>query len=60
MDRGSSVSFGPMQQIDLLLSNKQNQGFGEDNGDVSFLNIPVAVVNDSDFSDTNSGKTSVI
>jgi hypothetical protein len=60
MDRWSSVNCGPTHQIDLLLSNKQNQGFAEDNGDMSFASVPLSIVNDSHFSDTNAGKTSII
>ncbi|MGG3800692.1 hypothetical protein [Metabacillus fastidiosus] len=60
MDRGASMSLGPNQHIDTLLSNKQNQGFGEENGDFCFVNTPAILQNDSDVSDTNSIKTSVI
>ena len=60
LDRGGTISFGPTQQIDYFLSNKQNQGFGEENGDVSLNNCPISIVNDSDVNDSNSGKTSVV
>jgi hypothetical protein len=60
LDRGGTISFGPTQQIDYFLSNKQNQGFGEENGDLSLNNCPISIVNDSDVNDSNSGKTSVV
>lgn len=60
MDRGASTSLGPNQHIDTFMSNKQNQGFGEENGDFCFSNIPMILQNDSDVSDTNSVKVSVI
>lgn len=60
MDRGASTSLGPNQHIDTFMSNKQNQGFGEDNGDFSITNLPMILQNDSDVSDTNAAKFSVI
>ncbi|MBU8878544.1 hypothetical protein BGM26_06015 [Bacillus sp. FJAT-29790] len=60
MDRGASTSLGPNQHIDTFLSNKQNQGFGEGNGDFAFTNIPMILQNDSDVNDTNSVKVSAI
>jgi hypothetical protein len=60
LDRGSSLSFGPSQRIDEFLSNKQNQGFGEENGDFCFSNTPINLVNDSDVTDSNSIKTSAV
>lgn len=60
LDRGGTISFGPNQQIDYFLSNKQNQGFGEENGDLSLNNCPISIVNDSDVNDSNAGKTSVV
>jgi hypothetical protein len=60
MDRGANMSLGPNQHIDTFMSNKQNQGFGEENGDFSLSNVPMILQNDSDVSDTNSAKTSVV
>lgn len=60
LDRGSSLSMGPNQQLDFFLSNKQNYGLGEENGDFSLVNCPLNIVNDSDVSDSNSQKTSMI
>lgn len=60
MDRGATMGLGPNQHIDTFMSNKQNQGFGEENGDFCISNIPMILQNDSDLTDTNSVKTSVI
>ncbi|GAA0379313.1 hypothetical protein [Bacillus horti] len=60
VDRGSSITLGPYQQIDYFLSNKQNQGFGEENGDFGALFVPLSIISDPDVSDSNSAKTSII
>ena len=60
IDRSGTLSFGPTQQIDYFLANKQNQGFGEENGDITFNNVPLSIVIDQDVNDSNSAKTSVI
>lgn len=60
IDRGSFISFGPTQQIDTFLSVKLNYGFGEETGDAVLINVPLSIVNDTDVSDSNSGKTSFI
>lgn len=60
IDRGSFISFGPSQQVDSFMSVKLNYGFGEETGDAVFINVPMSAVNDSDVSDSNAGKTSVI
>jgi len=60
LDRGASLSIGPNSHIDSFLSNKQNQGLGEENGDFSFTNVPMILQNDSDLNDTNSVKVSAI
>lgn len=60
MDRGATMSLGPNQHIDTFMSNKQNQGFGEENGDLSIMNVPMSLVNDADLADTNSSKASLI
>ncbi|RLQ95447.1 hypothetical protein [Falsibacillus albus] len=59
-DRSAVVNVGPNQQIDLFVSTKQNQGFGEGNGDLAPVYIPITVVNDPDVNDSNSGKWSLI
>ena len=60
MDRLSTLSLGPLQQIDVFESTKRNQGFGEQNGDLTAINVPVNYVLDTDLSDAASQKTSVI
>ncbi|SFE63028.1 hypothetical protein SAMN05428981_10750 [Bacillus sp. OV194] len=60
MDRSATLSFGPIQQLDLFSSNKINQGFGEDNGDLTVVNLPIIWVADQDFIDAPSVKNSVL
>ncbi|WP_418910942.1 hypothetical protein [Bacillus subtilis] len=48
MDRGSSLTLGPYQQVDYFLSAKINQGFGEENGDFTPLVVPISNVLDAD------------
>ncbi|WP_420846129.1 hypothetical protein [Neobacillus notoginsengisoli] len=60
MDRSSQIGFGSIQQADVFLSTKRNMGFGEQNGDISFISIPINFVNDSDVTDANAVKNSVI
>nr|WP_248931073.1 hypothetical protein [Paenibacillus hamazuiensis] len=60
IDNQSVVNFGSLQNIDVFLSYKRNQAFGELNGDLSPANIPISSVNDPDVIDSNTGKTSVV
>lgn len=60
LDRHSQVVYGSSQQADIFLSTKRNMGFGEQNGDLSAVNIPINFVNDTDVADTNSIKNSLI
>lgn len=60
MDRGSSLTLGPYQQVDYFLSAKINQGFGEENGDFTPLVVPISNVLDADLVDSNSAKNSVV
>ncbi|RDU38269.1 hypothetical protein DRW41_01480 [Neobacillus piezotolerans] len=60
LDRHSQIAFGSIQQADVFLSTKRNMGFGEQNGDISLINIPINFINDSDVTDGNSIKNSVI
>ncbi|SCC36015.1 hypothetical protein SAMN04488137_3714 [Fictibacillus solisalsi] len=60
MDRSATLGFGPVQQLDLFSSNKINQGFGEDNGDLTVVNLPIIWVADQDVIDSNSVKNSVL
>ncbi|HET7627889.1 MAG TPA: hypothetical protein VFK44_05815 [Bacillales bacterium] len=59
MDREATLSFGPIQKQGIYLSTKRNQGFGEENGDLTVFNIPISSVNDPDLIDSNSVKRSV-
>ncbi|MGG3468859.1 hypothetical protein ABES02_15425 [Neobacillus pocheonensis] len=60
VDQGSNIVMGPNQQLDLFVSTKRNQGFGELNGDVSTVNIPIQAVTDQDVIDSASAKNSVV
>lgn len=60
LDHGSFITMGPTQQIDYFLSLKRNQGFGEANGDLSPINIPISSVVDPDVSESNAAKNSII
>ncbi|MBS4219618.1 hypothetical protein KHA96_14980 [Bacillus sp. FJAT-49711] len=60
MDRNASLNFAASPRIDTFLTNKQNYGFGEENGDFVINNVPLNLVNDMDVNDTNSQKTSIV
>ncbi|WP_226659166.1 hypothetical protein [Pseudalkalibacillus hwajinpoensis] len=60
LERNSMINFAPTQQADVFLSTKRNQGFGEENGDVTAVYIPISYVVDADVSDSNSIKNSVV
>jgi hypothetical protein len=60
MDRAAQLSLGPSNQVDLFVSTKINQGFGEQNGDLSQIFFPLDVILDQDALDSNSVKGSVV
>ncbi len=60
IDNASVVNVGPVQYIDQFTSYKRNQGFGELNGDLSPINIPIDYLIDTDVSDSASVKNSII
>lgn len=60
IDNSSVVNFGPIQYIDQFVSYKRNQGFGEQNGDLSPSNIPLTVSIDPDWIDSPSLKGSAV
>lgn len=60
LDNSSVVNSGSLQYIDLFLTYKRNQAFGEISGDLSPVNIPISNVTDPDLVDSNSAKTSVL
>ena len=59
MDRNSILSFSPVQQNDIFLSTKRNQGFGELNGDCSPPLLPVNGVADPNINESNAIKGSI-
>ncbi|MDQ0200127.1 hypothetical protein [Neobacillus ginsengisoli] len=60
IDHSSLMNFGPNQWIDHFITYKRNQGFGEQNGDIVPVIIPISYVFDSDFLDSSSIKNSII
>jgi len=60
LDNGAVTNMGSLQLIDQFVSYKRNQAFGEQNGDLSPINIPTAAVFDQDVNDSNSVKNSVV
>ena len=60
IDNGAVTNMGSLQLIDQFVNYKRNQAFGEQNGDLSPINIPIAAVFDQDVNDNNSAKNSVV
>nr|WP_188530222.1 hypothetical protein [Paenibacillus abyssi] len=60
MDRAAQMSIGPSHQVDLFVSTKINQGFGEETGDVVQIFFPLSIILDQDVNDSNSAKGSVV
>ncbi|WP_374049565.1 hypothetical protein [Neobacillus sp. OS1-2] len=60
IDNSSFVNLGPNQFVDQFVSYKRNQGVGEQNGDLSPVNIPISWVVDPDVTDSNTAKNSII
>lgn len=60
IDNGSVANMGSLQSIDQLVTYKRNQAFGEQNGDLSPVNVPVSTVIDPDATDSNAIKNSVV
>ncbi|MEH7387583.1 hypothetical protein V7147_19585 [Bacillus sp. JJ1521] len=60
IDNGAVANMGSLQIVDQLVTYKRNQAFGEQNGDFSLTNVPVAAVFDPDASDSNAIKNSVV
>ncbi|WP_035322278.1 hypothetical protein [Peribacillus kribbensis] len=58
IDRGASLTLGPNQYVDVLMSNKQNQGFGEQNGTNGTADHTVIILSDEDTNDSSAVKTS--
>ncbi|MCQ6280394.1 hypothetical protein JN080_14160 [Bacillus sp. EB600] len=60
IDNSSILNLGPNQYIDQFTSYKRNQGVGEQNGDLSPINIPISWVVDPDLSDSYTAKNSLV
>jgi hypothetical protein len=60
LEHESSLTIGPFLQVDSLVTEKRNYGFGEENGDLTFINIPISAVNDQDAVDAVTTKSSVV
>jgi len=60
LDHESSSTIGPFFQMDTFVSEKRNYGFGEENGDLVIINIPISAVTDQDVVDATPAKSSII
>ena len=60
IDNSSVVNAGSLQYIDQFVSYKRNQAVGEQNGDLSPINLPISNVVDPDVLDSTSAKNSAI
>lgn len=60
LDHVSVMNLGPSQYIDQFISYKRNQGFGEQNGDIVEIIIPISFVLDADINDALSVKNSIV
>lgn len=60
IDNASVVNAGAIQYIDQFVTYKRNQGFGEQNGDLSPVNVPLSLFSDPDLIDSASAKASAI
>ncbi|MBB6447080.1 hypothetical protein [Bacillus benzoevorans] len=60
IDNGAVANMGSLQLIDQFISYKRNQSVGEQNGDLSPINFPIAAIFDPDGADSNTIKNSVV
>ncbi|TWD91597.1 hypothetical protein FB550_12139 [Neobacillus bataviensis] len=60
LDHGSILNMGPNQMTDVFISYKRNQGYGEQNGDIAPMIIPISFLLDNDVSDSPTVKNSII
>lgn len=60
VDNSAVINAGSFLSVDQFTSYKRNQAIGEQNGDISPINIPIASIIDPDFSDSPTAKNSVI
>lgn len=54
MDGSCSLNIGRARLVGTHVVNHRNEGFGEQNADGVITTNPVAIVEDSDFMDSNS------
>jgi hypothetical protein len=59
-DHGSILNMGPNQITDVFISYKRNQGYGEQNGDIAPMLIPISFLLDNDVSDSATVKNSIL
>ena len=59
-DHGSILNMGPNQITDVFISYKRNQGYGEQNGDIAPMLIPISLILDNDVSDSAAVKNSIL
>ncbi|MDP4083657.1 MAG: spore germination protein [Bacillota bacterium] len=59
VDNSSVINAGSLFYIDQFTSYKRNQAFGEQNGDLSPINIPIMSVIDPDIADSPTVKNSL-
>ena len=60
LDHGSILNMGPNQMTDVFISYKRNQGYGEQNGDIAPMLIPISFLLDNDVSDSATVKNSIL
>ena len=59
-DNSSVINVGPLLYVDQFVSYKRNQAVGEQNGDLSPINIPISNIFDPDLIDSPSVKNSLL
>jgi len=59
-DHGSILNMGPNQITDVFISYKRNQGYGEQNGDIAPMLIPISFLLDNDVIDAATVKNSIL
>ncbi|PLS09455.1 hypothetical protein CVD27_00985 [Neobacillus cucumis] len=60
LDHGSVLNMGPNQMTDIFISYKRNQGYGEQNGDIAPMLIPISFLLDNDLMDSSTVKNSIL
>jgi len=57
-ERNANLSISSIQQVDSFVSDKKNQGVGDQFGDLESILAPINFVNEADINDSNGIKTS--